>query len=710
MKSILQVIFVLLATTLSLQVTAQTYVNANATGDNDGSSWINAYTDLQDALTNYNLGDEIWVVKGTYLPHAEMTIPLSGNRKKTFYINQDVKMFGGFAGNETSISERDFENNPTILSGDFNGDDVLDDFDNNRSDNAINVVYVESTVTTASLIDGFIIKGGHAAGDTLFTTDLRGGGVFSWGAIQVTNCIFQQNYADAYGGGLYYRDEQANGGRVMHCTFEKNACLFSGGGMIAAGQSIEGVQVDSCLFNYNIAGEGGSGLYSSSTKLKINSSNFVNNQSGILGALYIWTDANSTTAHLITNTIMDCTFDNNSGQIGAGFTSWVGSFDMKDCTFSNNQAMINDPSLNTLGGAIFVQFEINTDKRKVNIQNCNFVKNSSEQDFGAICIYDNCAVNESNEINIDNCFFQENSSSNVGGLGLIRLSNIATISNSIFDNNRGKVQAIGAGSLLPLSNGFDLLINNCLFTNHVASDEQDVIVGFSRFTSKLSNCTFADNQSVPIGVQDFGNSRLQNNIFQTTAYPSLVAINGTVPDFFTSRGGNMFADSTAKEIALDIDLQNVSALFETGTYQLSDESSCVDAGVLPDDPSEIDLAGKARVQGSCIDIGAYESVHDAGTDCAILSHTKEVLLDASTIRVYPNPASENTIIVFENEWEADLQIRIINMFGQIQSMRTIGNADTMSPVNLDISQLAKGTYKVLISDGKQMVIGSFVKM
>ena len=50
------------------------YVDVNVSGSaEDGTSWEDAYTDLQDALAAATVGDEIWVAKGVYIPGAART-------------------------------------------------------------------------------------------------------------------------------------------------------------------------------------------------------------------------------------------------------------------------------------------------------------------------------------------------------------------------------------------------------------------------------------------------------------------------------------------------------------------------------------------------------------------------------------------------------------------------------------------------------------
>jgi len=77
------------------------YVNASATGLDNGTSWTDAYTQLQDALSAAISGDEIWVAQGTYKPGD------SGATTATFTLKDGVAIYGGFAGTETSRSARD---------------------------------------------------------------------------------------------------------------------------------------------------------------------------------------------------------------------------------------------------------------------------------------------------------------------------------------------------------------------------------------------------------------------------------------------------------------------------------------------------------------------------------------------------------------------------------------------------------------------------
>ncbi|MFD2530710.1 T9SS type A sorting domain-containing protein [Polaribacter marinaquae] len=138
------------------------YVDKNSPNVNgNGSSWANANPSLQSALQNItSLTEEIWVAKGTY--YASTT-----DRSESFNIisNNNLKLYGGFDGSETSISERDISSNPTILSGDLNNDDsgALAFNNTTMAENTYNIVKVSAEDV---LLDGFTITNANANGST----------------------------------------------------------------------------------------------------------------------------------------------------------------------------------------------------------------------------------------------------------------------------------------------------------------------------------------------------------------------------------------------------------------------------------------------------------------------------------------------------------------------------------------------------------------
>lgn len=106
----------LLAITSPLFGQPVVYVDDNVTGANDGSTWEDAYVDLQDALdhaaTSGGRVSEIWVAAGTYRP-TKLTNP-ADPRSATFQPLNGVGLYGGFAGWETERDQRDPTANETV--------------------------------------------------------------------------------------------------------------------------------------------------------------------------------------------------------------------------------------------------------------------------------------------------------------------------------------------------------------------------------------------------------------------------------------------------------------------------------------------------------------------------------------------------------------------------------------------------------------------
>ncbi|MGV3460440.1 MAG: T9SS type A sorting domain-containing protein [Flavobacterium sp.] len=198
------------------------YVKTVASGTGDGSSWANASNDLQLMINQSNAGNQVWVAKGTYKPNRQpnSTAVTANHRDNTFLLKSGVKVYGSFAGNESTIEGREFETNPTILSGDFSGNDP----NNNNpvellnetltSDNAHHVV-MGIKLSNATVFDGFVITGGAAttpssnvvASTTQDVWRGNGGGIYldasggQYNNIAIRNCAAQLN-----GGGMYIQN------------------------------------------------------------------------------------------------------------------------------------------------------------------------------------------------------------------------------------------------------------------------------------------------------------------------------------------------------------------------------------------------------------------------------------------------------------------------------------------------------------------------
>ena len=248
-------------------IASRLFVNAAAVGTNNGSSWGNAFTKLQDALA-FNCGGiaQIWVAKGTYKP------TVNNSRDDAFVLKNNLAIYGGFAGTETLLSQRNWRVNPTILSGDIG---LL----NNYADNSYNVIRnVNNGLNNTAVLDGCTITGGNANKADYFGS--RGGAVHNLNSAPAFyNCIFSGNNAAAYGGAMF---NQAVSPLVVNSLFTGNTAQYGGG------------------------------LYNESAATRIINCSFAGNQVTITGAaMYTF----GTVAPQITNSIL---WGNSSGIQNAG--------------------------------------------------------------------------------------------------------------------------------------------------------------------------------------------------------------------------------------------------------------------------------------------------------------------------------------------------------------------------------------------------------
>ncbi len=274
-------------------------VNAAAAPGGDGTSWNTAFDDLQDALDASDaIGSnaQIWVAAGTYTPNRG-----TGDREDSFELRDNVALFGGFAGNETDLDQRDPLANPTVLSG---------------SQYFYHVVTAIGVGNTA-VLDGFTIRAGQAQGPFM---DHCGGGMFiSTGSPVIRNCTFADNEATS-GGAVY--NEFFGDPLLVACTFVQNTADSFGGAMYSG--FARATLVD-CAFVGNLADDGGAVRCTEGECWLTNCrflGNTATNEGGAVNAVRCETY------------MMNCVFSGNDGagttRLDSGWASLV------NCDFSQN--------------------------------------------------------------------------------------------------------------------------------------------------------------------------------------------------------------------------------------------------------------------------------------------------------------------------------------------------------------------------------------
>ncbi len=244
------------------------YVNARARGSNDGSSWRNAYSDLQDALRIANPGTVIRIAgNATYKPTR------GTNRSESFVIPDGVRVFGGFSGNENQPNQRNIAQYPTILDGNIGS--------YRNQDNSYTVVTVENVSNVT--LDGLVITSGNANLRSLkpysMTKETDGGGVFIKESQNITlrNLEIKNNFANN-GGGLV--NVQSENIQISNSKFTNNNAIRLTGGAITNQSS--NMVINSSLFNNNQAFVKGGAINSFNSQIIITRSSFEQNKT-ILG-------------------------------------------------------------------------------------------------------------------------------------------------------------------------------------------------------------------------------------------------------------------------------------------------------------------------------------------------------------------------------------------------------------------------------------------
>ena len=321
------------------------YVDANASGANNGSSWTDAYIYLQDALGSATSGDDLWVAQGTYKPDQGVGIT-AGDRNATFELKNGVAVYGGFPVGGDVFGGRDPDVYESVLNGDLadNDNDNISYDEPTRTENSYHVVSSAETNHTA-ILDGFVITGGNANGSEI--PYYWGGGIYNeneptpdWDCTTegptIINCNIIRNSSMGEGGGMYNRYSCSP--IIKECIFENNASSWGGGAI--KNDTSHPIVSDSIFLKNNVTSDGGA-IDNEEASPKITNCHFYGNKaSNKGGALVNWMTNNNP---IFTN----CIFVGNTAVTGGvvdvhNYWEPASSINFINCIFADNQAINGD--------------------------------------------------------------------------------------------------------------------------------------------------------------------------------------------------------------------------------------------------------------------------------------------------------------------------------------------------------------------------------
>ncbi|GAB4489032.1 MAG: hypothetical protein OHK0019_06100 [Saprospiraceae bacterium] len=584
MKNILLSIFIFGAT-CSVFSQNRLYVNPLATGQNNGTSWADAFTDLQTALQIAQPGDEIWVAEGIYLPTA------GTDRDIYFELKSGVRLYGGFEGTETDLAQRDWQAHLTVLSGDIGaaGD---------STDNSYTILYLYEP-DSLTIVDGLVFRFGNADYQGVMASDLprmAGGAMFIMAQdgeayCTVSNCRFERNYARLHGGGVYV--EGGSGGSVAptfrDCTFERNRAGQDGGGLYRNGSSwVERMDFEGCKFISNLAGRNGGGLFVLDAErtdvIDVFRCEFVQNDAtkgGGGAALRVGRDNGSKVK------TEKCKFiENNNCALALLPRSFkfLKETSISNCLFKKNVTSLNFGVFANSTDIAIDCFDISQSENKIS---GNFFNESTK-----ICIRGQFG-------GIEPAFIERDSFINIVGAPFDLYPNLYINMLFIWDS---KIGSIFSGS------------PNMITSNSVVFSSEILTLAVAHVSGKVqvANSSFYDCEIKTLCKSlDSTEIHFQNSVFNSC----------TITNLFGDTDGQYYLQNCVfdsidcappfYQVFCDNVQTGLDPLFvnpDSGDYRLQGCSPLINAGnnaYAADIPT--DIAGAPRIQDGTVDIGAYES-------------------------------------------------------------------------------------------------------
>ncbi len=179
------------------------YVDKTATGNNDGSSWVDAFTTITPAIAVSMNGDEIDIAQGNYIEVDQLTI------------NKPLILKGGFP---LGGGVQDVANNPTTIDGNLSHRVILD----------------TNGFSNPTILEGLIIKNGliqDGSGAGIYDTNVSSDLVLNWVVVESNTIVL--NGSIGTGAGISCINSIIN-----NSTINNNSILGASGDNTGAGGGI----------------------------------------------------------------------------------------------------------------------------------------------------------------------------------------------------------------------------------------------------------------------------------------------------------------------------------------------------------------------------------------------------------------------------------------------------------------------------------------
>ncbi|WP_438479933.1 Ig-like domain-containing protein [Oleiharenicola lentus] len=319
------------------------YVNADAATGGNGLSWATAFRTYEEAYNKLPSDNvELWFKKGTYTLKNQPIVP-------------GVTIYGGFAGTETSLSQRSltsanttFLNEVTVTSG--------------QGHNIAGNYYPSLVLGRQVVLDGVqVVTNANTAGLYL----IGGGGVYrncDFVGANTRNAVIIQSAQPTFENCSFVGPANAavamdRSAPVFRSSRFINSYNSANGGAITA--TFSDLIIDRCTFDNNRTYSQGGAIYATGGSLTITNTLFTNNRAGDQGG------AIATGANL---ELVNCTFANNrtSKQEGAGLYYWGQAHVANSIFWGNRGAVASRSTANAMeryqfasgGGSLAIEYSI----------------------------------------------------------------------------------------------------------------------------------------------------------------------------------------------------------------------------------------------------------------------------------------------------------------------------------------------------------------